>query len=600
MAKKTLTQAAYDVNNIQNQPDQVVGQATALKTTFDKTGSDAKIYNNTGLLVELSSETPNATGANAIGSEAIMNVGIDNVGDELKSAKAQIDSLAVDMLPPGTPKAYPRTADDGLTVEWQKIPQTIYNGADISAYGDSLTWGQASAGQSATPWPLVFEDLTECNMTNSAIAGSTMAEGSGYGWIPGTDGPNAFCNRVDTESFAGIDQIFVMYGTNDYGFVIELGDDNPAFPKTTFKGALNYALDKLTTTYPSLKITMLTPLYADTSLTKNDKGYTMSDYVNAIIEISSNYNIPVINLHKGFGINANNIGTLYWDALHPEDATYVRLGEYIANSIEAQAGDSLEEIQSLMPIQGGDNLLKYGDIDPTGTVGIFTNALYEKGVTFSLAPAATKSSSAYLRVIPGETLYLTFYVKSLAVDQIYEVDLFSVSTLTTRTLKARTGEILVQTQIDVPLTANPATDYQLRFTNDGASIDTLDFSSIMLTRSKNNKIWSAAKGEEDEMWFNAITLTDASSGGVLPSYRKNGNGNVQFLGLATVAGATEIGILPVEARPQSTVTTTIIATDGTVTFAVITAAGALSVGTASKTYDLNSIPQYFAGLRDIR
>jgi len=98
MSKKTLTQSTYDTNNIQSLANQVKGQATALKVSFDKTGNDAKTYNNGSLIVELQAETPNATGANAIGSEAIMDAGITNVGDELKSAKTQIDAVTTDEI----------------------------------------------------------------------------------------------------------------------------------------------------------------------------------------------------------------------------------------------------------------------------------------------------------------------------------------------------------------------------------------------------------------------------------------------------------------------------------------------------------------------
>jgi len=82
MADKILTQAAYDTDNIQSEADQVKGQATALKVTFDKTGNDAKIYNNTGLLVELQSQTLNSSGAHAIGLNTPDTVAT-NVADEL-------------------------------------------------------------------------------------------------------------------------------------------------------------------------------------------------------------------------------------------------------------------------------------------------------------------------------------------------------------------------------------------------------------------------------------------------------------------------------------------------------------------------------------
>ena len=90
MAKKILTQSTVATDNIQNQPDQVVNQASTLKKAFDQYGIDSKAYNNNTLLVELQSETLNDSGANAIGAEGTF--GTDNVGDELKAAKVEIDS----------------------------------------------------------------------------------------------------------------------------------------------------------------------------------------------------------------------------------------------------------------------------------------------------------------------------------------------------------------------------------------------------------------------------------------------------------------------------------------------------------------------------
>lgn len=92
MAKKILTQAAYDVDNVQQLPVQVKGQASLVQQTFDKTGLDQKTYNNTTLLSELQSETANDAGANAIGTEGTF--GTNNVADELKAAKVEIDSKA--------------------------------------------------------------------------------------------------------------------------------------------------------------------------------------------------------------------------------------------------------------------------------------------------------------------------------------------------------------------------------------------------------------------------------------------------------------------------------------------------------------------------
>ena len=83
MAKKTLPQSTYATNNIQNQPDQVKGQAASLKLSFDQTGIDAKTYNNITLLPALADETLGNSGSNAIGHNSA-SVTANNVGDALE------------------------------------------------------------------------------------------------------------------------------------------------------------------------------------------------------------------------------------------------------------------------------------------------------------------------------------------------------------------------------------------------------------------------------------------------------------------------------------------------------------------------------------
>ncbi len=476
-----------------------------------------------------------------------------------------------------------------------------YKGTLNIAFGDSITWGQTSSGtQSTKNWPTIFSNLTESTTENYAVPGTCMAVGNGYGITPEINN-NAFCNRVDGADFTPFDTIFITYGTNDYGFVIDMGVDS-VHSKTTFRGALHYSFTKLATDWPTKKVVVLTPMYSNTSLTKNFKGYTMLDYVEAIKDVTSQYGIPVIDLHRGMGINSTNISMYYWDnSLHPNDSTYEYMGRYIAEHAPGSAMPSKETVKSLMPVTGGNNLIKYGDFNPTGTADKFSNVIREKGVTFSILPGVTKASNAFLKVIPGETLYLTYWSKSLGDSQYYEADLYSSSTLVTSSRYIQTGEELVTLKFEIPLTADPATDYQLRFTTGAGNISSLDFSSLMLTRSNIPMLWSPAPGEETEMWFKAITVTaPTTNGATVPSYRKNGNGNVQLRGVVNVAGTNVITTLPVEARPQYSITTTIIAADGTMTYAIVSITGTLSVGTLNKAYDLASIPPYFAGQVDVR
>lgn len=84
MAKKTLSQATYADDNVQQLPVQVKGQASLVQQTFDKGTLDQKTYNNSTLLTELQSETPNDSGAHAIGFGSTQgDITSNNVGDAL-------------------------------------------------------------------------------------------------------------------------------------------------------------------------------------------------------------------------------------------------------------------------------------------------------------------------------------------------------------------------------------------------------------------------------------------------------------------------------------------------------------------------------------
>jgi len=93
MAKKTLTPSTVATDNIQNQPDVVVDDASALKLSFDQYGIDDKTYTNDVHLAELADETLGNSGSNTIGHNST-NVVADNVGDGLEEVALQVKSVS--------------------------------------------------------------------------------------------------------------------------------------------------------------------------------------------------------------------------------------------------------------------------------------------------------------------------------------------------------------------------------------------------------------------------------------------------------------------------------------------------------------------------
>lgn len=157
MAKKTLTQAAYDVDNVQGLADQVKNQAALVKQTFDKTGSDAKTYNNNTLLVELQSETPNDSGAHAIGLNTANTVA-DNVADELDL----IRQAGSGTIPPDdsiTLAKQNSTVKTGLLADLDTINKSTFKDA-INEVNGKVLYGNTVNGTDALAITTVNGDFT--------------------------------------------------------------------------------------------------------------------------------------------------------------------------------------------------------------------------------------------------------------------------------------------------------------------------------------------------------------------------------------------------------------------------------------------------------
>lgn len=209
-------------------------------------------------------------------------------------------------------------------------------GKKIAVIGDSIAAGIISAALEVTDnnWAHKLELLTGADVTNLAVSGTSMTT---YG-NPTFD-PDSGYNTVIGSSWGLYDYLMIAYGTNDYGNNIPMGTDtaNPA----TFKGAIHGILTYLHTNYPTLKVIMLTPVYGLGQLVRNmgGAGYFREDYTDAIIQVATRYNVPVIDLTHDLGITMYNYSDLYWDGTHhPSEATQNMMGEFIAQVFPGKIG----------------------------------------------------------------------------------------------------------------------------------------------------------------------------------------------------------------------------------------------------------------------
>lgn len=134
----------------------------------------------------------------------------------------------------------------------------------------------------------------------------------------------------------------IWFGNNDLSGDIHLGS-NGSEDTTTFKGALQYGIRRLSETYPNLKIIVITPMFrlflgGNSDDTPNaNRGLYLRDYVQAAEEVAKINHVPCLNMNDKSGINKFNHTTYYSDGLHPylpagrEAVAHKLAGFYTAN-----------------------------------------------------------------------------------------------------------------------------------------------------------------------------------------------------------------------------------------------------------------------------
>lgn len=164
--------------------------------------------------------------------------------------------------------------------------------------------------------------------------------------------------------FNAVDIAVIHYGTNDFGSgQIDIGEDSSADDYTTLCGALRYSIAKLLTAYPKLKIYISLPVYrywTTDGVNKysetytNEKGYKLTEFVEAIRSVAAEFNLPVIDGYYGLGVNKYNASAYLGDGTHHNIDGRKLFGEYIGANLIAQQtttksdGYSRKEIAAML------------------------------------------------------------------------------------------------------------------------------------------------------------------------------------------------------------------------------------------------------------
>ena len=204
-------------------------------------------------------------------------------------------------------------------------PDNWYGGKKICAYGDSVVEQEK--------WQPYVASYFKCSFYNRGVGGTTVTQVNSLNATHMSG--DSRISTIPTDS----DVILIFAGHNDWSYAsISMGDlkTDALSESTSFKSAFALMLKKIQARCPNAKIITMTPVGGRTeeaSINQDKQFYVrdlcMTDFANAVKEVSAYYGIPCIDVNANSGINTLNHTTYIADLIHPNEVG----GKLIANEV---------------------------------------------------------------------------------------------------------------------------------------------------------------------------------------------------------------------------------------------------------------------------
>lgn len=149
----------------------------------------------------------------------------------------------------------------------------VLKGLTINALGDSYFAGNGLDARLV--WPALLAKKYDMTLENYGANGSAICS-----FDPGR---NPMVNRYQTMKDNNPDIVLLEGGRNDFNVKAPLGTNTDTDPSKSFKGGVNFMIDKLKEKYPNALIICVTAWNVTTS--KNDLNLTTTDYATAMKEV---------------------------------------------------------------------------------------------------------------------------------------------------------------------------------------------------------------------------------------------------------------------------------------------------------------------------
>lgn len=238
------------------------------------------------------------------------------------------------------------------------IASPLLSGKTVVCFGDSI-FGMTRDTTSVPAWAAAF---TGAKVYNVGFGGCRMAvhPTSGYAafsmWAladavatgtyttqdaQASSGADYFAQQLAVLKgidFGSVDTVVIHYGTNDFTGNVAIDNATDDDDTSTLCGALRYALRKIQTAYPKIRVFISLPIYrkwdsVGAESYTNGNGKTLREFGTALAGVADEFNCPCIDGYKALGINTANASAFLADGTHLNEYGRQVFGEYIGGCL---------------------------------------------------------------------------------------------------------------------------------------------------------------------------------------------------------------------------------------------------------------------------
>ena len=254
------------------------------------------------------------------------------------------------------------------------IASPLLSGKTVVCFGDSI-FGMTRDTTSVPAWAAAF---TGAKAYNVGFGGCRMAKHPSNGYAAfsmwaladavstgnyatqdaqAPSGQDYFAQQLAVLKgidFGSVDTVVIHYGTNDFTGNVAIDNDTDDDDTSTLCGALRYALRKIQTAYPKIRIFISLPIYRKWDSTgaetyTNANGKKLREFCTALAGVADEFNCPCIDGYKALGINTANASAFLADGAHLNEHGRKVFGEYIGGCLIAPSGTESQEMPTTLP-----------------------------------------------------------------------------------------------------------------------------------------------------------------------------------------------------------------------------------------------------------